>query len=66
MMSQKIKSLIINDVLYAEYIIENDTIFLKMLRMVIPDNARVSENMLISIVQDVENTKFQRASFLNN
>lgn len=65
-MAHEIKRLIINDILYAVYLIEDDVIYLKMIRKVIPDNALVSENLLIAIVQSIEETKFTRASYLNN
>lgn len=65
-MPKATKSLIINDIVFAEYIIEDDTIYLKMIRKVIPSNDQVSENLLISIVQSVENATFTRAAYLNN
>lgn len=65
-MPKATKSLIINDIVFAEYIIEDDIIYLKMIRKVIPENDLVSENLLISIVQSVENATFTRAAYLNN
>lgn len=60
------KQLTINGVIFAEYLIENDTIFLKMLKKIVPSNAQVSENVLILIAQSLEEKKFERASYLNN
>lgn len=65
-MKEQIKQLIINEILFAEYTVDSETVFLKMIRRPIPGNDLASEGLLITLIESVENIKFQRASYLNN
>lgn len=65
-MASEIKKLTINNIVYAEYIIKNGTIYLEMIRPIIEGNDRVSESILMAIVQSMDDDKFERADYLNN
>lgn len=65
-MASEIKKLKINDIVYAEYLIEDGTIHMKMIRPIIEGNDNVSENVLMAIIQSLDDTGFVRAGYLNN
>lgn len=58
-MANEIKSLTINGVIYAKYLMNGETIHLSMESEVIPEDA------VIQIISLVENRKFSLAGFLN-
>ena len=59
------RELIINNVLYAKYILEGNHVFLKMIQEVEPESAQKSEDWLIMVIQGIEHTKIEKASYLN-
>ena len=58
-MANEIKSLTINGVVYAKYLMDGETIHLSMESEVIPEDA------VIQLIALIENRKFAFAGFLN-
>lgn len=60
------KKLVINDVVYAYYTIENGHMYFNMQKPIIKNaSVKQSENMLIHIIQEIEEVKLHTVSFLN-
>ncbi len=64
-MPKQTKSLTINDIVYAHYEIEKDTIFIKIRNNIIPDSIRNSEDLFILIISLIEKQNFTKAAHLN-
>lgn len=65
MENEKPKELIIDNVVYAKYLIEEDIVYMKMLKEIIPGDGMASENDLIQKISILEGKKFSHAAYLN-
>lgn len=60
------KKLKVNDILFAEYEIENNVLFLKQrVKSIAGMDTKNSENFCIALIQHIENRTFLGASYLN-
>lgn len=59
------KSLIINDVLYAHYIIEGSALYLKIRKNIVKNDKGKSEDLIIEIISLIERKKIPYVSYLN-
>lgn len=65
MKDHKPKELTINGVLYAHYIIENRTLYLKTRKNIVPNDKIKSENYFIAIISLIERKEINIVSYLN-
>ena len=63
--TENIKELNINGVVYAKYLIENDIIFINVMKNIIKESAGESEDYLIFLISKIEDKQFSMASYLN-
>lgn len=61
----KKKDLVINNVLYANYIIDNQVLYLKIRKNIVRDDKRASEDLLINLISLIERKKIREAAYLN-
>lgn len=63
--TSKKKELVINNVLYAHYLIENKILYLKIRKNIIKDDKKKSEDYLIDLISLIERKKVAYAAYLN-
>lgn len=63
--TSKKKELVINNVLYAHYLIEDQVIYLKIRKNIIKDDKKKSENFLIDLISLIERKKVSYAAYFN-
>lgn len=65
MKKPEIKELVINNIVYAKYSIDGGTLYLKVLKKIIANNAVASEDMIARIISSIERKKFSYMAYLN-
>lgn len=63
--TSKKKELTINGIVYAQYIIEKDVMWLKVRKDIVPGDRAESENLLIELISLVEKKPIPLVSYLN-
>jgi len=63
--TSKKKELVINNVLYAHYLIENQWIYMKIRKNIIKDDKKASENFLVDLISLIERKKVSYVAYLN-
>jgi len=59
------KELVINGILYADYLIEGGMLFLKMRKNIIGDDAKRSEDLMVEIISGIERKRVKYMAHLN-
>lgn len=59
------KELVINAILYAHYIIEDGTLFIKLRKNIIKDSYGKSEDLMVQIISLIERKRVEYVAHLN-